>query len=434
MTCKVLSRGWLLLLLGLVPFACAVGKSPNGDAGLVDATPDMGAGDAAVVTWNDMTNAANWTFFDTTTVDPGAAGYFGAAFDGRYVYFTPVQGSPIALEYDTTGGFTAAKSWSTFMLGDDAGAGKSFVGAAYDGRYLYLPPFGQPSPVMARYDTQGTYTSNGSWTTLDLTSVAPTAGNGVAGAVVVGGRVYAPPYGNSVALDYDTTMPFAIATSWNAFDATALVGASYVAVSGTTDGKFVYFAPFSSGLVLRYDTSAPFSAAPSWTTFDTTTVNADAPAFEGAVFDGQYVYFVPSGAQFTASLVVRYNTQGTFSDGGSWDTFDIKQSNATAGGFVGGAFDGRFVYFVPYGGAKGLSGVVTRYDTTQASFGSVGSWQSFDLTTLNPNAQGYASAAFDGRYLYLSPNLSAGMPAHFVARFDSRSPPAVPATYTGSFF
>jgi hypothetical protein len=423
------SRRLPLLLASVL--ACAVGK---GNPGSPDAAPDvMPATDAGGVVFNDMTNVANWVLFDTTMVDPGASGYFGAAFDGRFVYFSPVQGSPIALEYDTQGAFTAAKSWATFMLGDDAGADKSFVGAAYDGRYLYLPPFGQPAPIMSRYDTQGAYTSASSWATVDLASVAPTGGTSFAGAVFAAGHVYLPPYGNSVALSFDTTAPLASSTSWEPFDATSLIGSGFLACSGTFDGRYVYFAPFSSGQVLRFDTSAPFSAGTSWTMFDATTIDPRATAFEGAVFDGQFVYFVPAGAQFTATFTVRYDTHQPFGQTGSWSSFDIKQLNASAGGYVGGAYDGRFVYYVPYGGAKGLSGLVARYDT-QGTFTMAAAWQTIDLTTIDPNAQGYAGAAFDGRYLYLSPNLSAGSPAHLAARFDARTPPATPTGYSGSFF
>jgi hypothetical protein len=391
-----------------------------------DASNDAG------VAYSDMTNVSNWSFFDTTTVDPNASGYFGAAFDGRYVYFSPVQGSPIALEYDTHGAFTAAKSWATFVLGDDAGTDNRFVGAAYDGRFLYLPPFGQSAPVMARYDTQGTYTSASSWTSTNIATVVTNASTGVAGAVFASNHVYLAPYGNSVAVAYDTTAPLAMASSWTSFDATSLVGAGYVACSGASDGKMVYFAPFSNGMVLRYDASAPFAAAPSWSAFDATTLDPRATAFEGAVFDGQFVYFIPAGAIFTATFAIRYDTHKTFSDGASWEAFDIKNANNNAGGFVGGAFDGRYVYYVPYGGAKGLSGLVARFDTQAASFGTASAWQTIDLTTLNANAQGYATAAFDGRYLYLSPNLSAGSPAHIVARFDARTPPS--STAPSSFF
>ncbi len=419
-----------------VALSCAFGAKVvgNGDAA-VDASEES---DAAVVTYSDMTNASNWTFFDTTMVDPNAVGYFGAAFDGRYVYFSPVQeANGIALEYDTQAPFSAAKSWSTFLLGGDAGGGR-FVGVAYDSRYLYYPPFGESSPVMARYDTQGTYTSAASWTTLDISNVVTAAGTSMVGAVFAGGRVYLPPYNNSLVLSYDTTNLFAIGASWSSFDASALVGSSFESCGGVFDGRYLYFAPFAgaspSGLVLRYDSTTLFTAESSWATFDATTLDPDATSYEGAIFDGRYVYFVPSGAMFTSGLAIRYDTTAAFGAASAWNKFDITTLNPTAGGFVGGAFDGRYVYYVPYGTSTGTSGVVARFDTEQGSFTSPSAWQTMDLVALNPNASGYATAAFDGRYLYLSPNLASGMPGHIVARFDAKMPPGLPTTYAGSFF
>lgn len=385
--------------------------------------------------YGNLTSQTSWAFFDTTMVNPGASGYFGGAFDGRYVYFSPVgQARGVALEYDTRAAFTVTKSWTTFALEDDAGDDDKFVGAAFDGRYLYLPPFAQASPVLSRYDTQGTYSSAASWTSVALASVTTSSPKGTAGAVYASHHVYFPPYANGVALAYDTTAPMTSASAWSSHDASLLVGSSFVACSGASDGKYVYFAPYSSGLMLRYDMSMAFTATGAWATFDTTALNASAGGFEGAVFDGRYVYFVPAGAQFTATLTVRYDTTMPLASTGAWETFDIKGASAAAGGFVGGAFDGRYVYYVPYGSSTGMSGLVVRFDTTQPSFSAVSAWQTFDLTTLNPTARGYAGAAFDGRYVYLVPNLSGGVHAHLVARFDARTPPAIPPSDVGSYF
>ncbi len=60
------------------------------------------------------------------------------------------------------------------------------------------------------------------------------------------------------------------------------------------DGRYVYFAPnYSGNVVTRYDTLVPFASATSWGTFDPATLNASVKGFQGVAFDGQYVYFVP---------------------------------------------------------------------------------------------------------------------------------------------
>ena len=66
-------------------------------------------------------SAASWSSFDTTTLPGQPQGFFGAAFDGRWVYFAPqlssASGSPafsgVMARYDTTAAFTTAASWQS---------------------------------------------------------------------------------------------------------------------------------------------------------------------------------------------------------------------------------------------------------------------------------------------------------------------------------
>lgn len=113
-----------------------------------------------------------------------------------------------------------------------------------------------------------------------------------------------------------------------------------------------------------------------FSSFSTATVNAKARGFAGAVFDGRYLYLVPSFNGSFDGLVARYDTTASFSDGASWSTFDTTTVNANAKGYTGAAFDGRYVYLVPYEPTS----AVARYDT-QASFTDGASWSTFDMTT-----------------------------------------------------
>jgi hypothetical protein len=108
---------------------------------------------------------------------------------------------------------------------------------------------------------------------------------------------------------------------------------------------------------------------------------------------------------------------------------DVASHSPRAKGFYGGAFDGRYVYFVPAQNDAGDFGVLARYDTQGGAFTTGGAWSKFDMTSLDPNAKGFAGAAFDGRYLYLIPSSHT-----VVTRFDTKSVPAIPAIHTGSFF
>src|SRR5262249_42858600 len=86
-----------------------------------------------------------------------------------------------------------------------------------------------------------------------------------------------------------------------------------------------------------------------WSTFDAATVRAGIKGFIGAAFDRRYVYFVP-GFDNTGAVgtVLRYDTQGAFDAGTSWSTFDVPSLDARARGFEGAVFDGRYLYLVPY--------------------------------------------------------------------------------------
>ena len=92
-------------------------------------------------------------------------------------------------------------------------------------------------------------------------------------------------------------------------------------------------------------------------------------ASRGAVFDGRYVYFIPYLHGVVESILARYDTLGAFNAADAWTTFNLAtlsaDGGATTSGFFGGAFDGRYVFFIPRNdGAP--DGRVLRYDS-QAS-------------------------------------------------------------------
>jgi len=66
--------------------------------------------------------------------EPVIRGYDGASFDGRFVYFAPLN-SGIAIRYDTQGTLDDSRRWQRFDM-TRLGAG-SVVGTVFDGRYLY---------------------------------------------------------------------------------------------------------------------------------------------------------------------------------------------------------------------------------------------------------------------------------------------------------
>jgi hypothetical protein len=302
---------------------------------------------------NDLRSKGCWsTFTLPATIDPNPS-YLGAAFDGQFVYFASTVGNGV-LRFDSSKGFTSDEAWSRFASDGLPGvaAGENLQGLVFDGRYLYGVP-------------DGLSFSNG-----DL-----------------------PPG----FVRYDTTLPFLSSSSWDVFGGAPSSTLGGIYSGGTFDGRYVYFAPYETadaddlGVVMRYDTTGGFADGSSWTSFDTATLPTTASDFFGAVFDGRYVYLIPS----PGSVVARYDTMASFAAAASWEVLDVSVLDSNQDGYSTGMFDGRFVYLIPaVGGSDTL-----RYDT-QAPFTATSSWVGYPL---NPDTSSYASGAFDGHGLYFFP-------------------------------
>jgi hypothetical protein len=259
-----------------------------------------------------------------------------------------------------------------------------FLGAVFDGRYIYAIP---STSVAVRLDTQADFASSTSWTSVDLSVLDPTAG-WFEGGAFDGRYVYAVPHGN---LDAHPAVP---------------------------------------GIVARYDTTAPFTAAASWSKFALTQVDPNALAYAGAVFDGRYLHLVPtySSSGTASGTAIRYDTAAAFTSKSAWTKFDLTSIDPNLGNYYFGAFDGRYVTFVPYGD------YIVRYDTL-ATYSDPNSWSYLGLSSAGLHAGGYQGAVFTGEFLYLIPWVPRFSQRYFV-RFDAKTPPSMPhlPAYSGSFF
>ena len=287
--------------------------------------------------------------------------------------------------------------------------------------------------MLARYDIATSFTLRSSWSTIDVSTVNPNAA-GFGGAAFDGRYLYLVPYAKSVAARYDTTSPLTSSEAWAAFDVSTAEPNIQGFSGAAFDGRFVYFVPAGtnntrSGLVVRCDTTLPFTSSGAWGAFDATKINTDASGFNGGAFDGRYVYFIPN----SGVVAVRYDTKATFGSNGSWSAFDTSML-ASPGGFSGATFDGRYVYLVPSFRSGEFDSIVLRYDTT-LSFTNGGSWTKFDVGAVNSMGAGFSGGVFDGRAVYLVPDaFNFGMNDGIVARFDAKSPSCLPTGWSASFF
>ncbi|MBU0640429.1 MAG: hypothetical protein KKB50_16315 [Planctomycetes bacterium] len=411
---------------------CALGTTPR----------DSRADDEA------FDHACAWATFD-----PGAAGvgnntegYWGAACDGRYIYFAPFESNTAyhgeVLRFDTAGDFADVAAWTSYDAGVH-GVGTNpdgYAGAVFDGRYVYFVPYRRANGYhgeVLRYDTTGGFDDVTSWAAFDAGAHGVgTRPDGYRGAVFDGRFVYFVPCYTGFAfhgevLRLDTSGDFMDVSAWSTYDpgrhgvGTDPDGYSY----GVFDGRYVYFSPYHNGSsyhgeVLRYDTTGPFDEAASWITFDAGAngVGDDPDGYPGAVFDGRYVYFVPlDNGSGPHGEVLRYDTTGDFSDVAAWAAFDASQhgigNNPT--GFMGGVYDGRHVYFVAIHNSSGYHDEMLRYDTA-GDFHDVASWTAYNPADDGVGAthHGYREGIFHERYVYFVPG--AWDPTHGeVLRYDT---------------
>lgn len=182
------------------------------------------------------------------------------------------------------------------------------------------------------------------------------------------------------------------------------------------DGRFVYYGPernyTKDGVsfeahcfFLRFDTQKPFSDPNSWQLFDGREIYHLASGSVGLAFDGRFIYYVPfrsGGANkyLLNSVILRYDITKNYLDKKSWEYFDLSCIDSDAGGFVGSCFFNGKIYMAPYySGDKSLFLV---YNTKHA-FCSKTSWEKNDLLKINQNAKGYIGCLGIKKYIYFSP-------------------------------
>ena len=350
------------------------------------------------------------------TDDLETRGFFGAVCAGRYVYFSPQCNSEgrhgKALRYDTHGGFDDSCSWAGYDAGSTEGlATRGYYGAVFDGRYVYYVPRTDGDTHhsrLLRHDTQGDFREPSSWSAFDAGEQISFQGGAFDGRYVYFSPGYHQETGPSgKVLRFDTRADFHCRDSYATFDAAGTSGLPCTCFDGAVfDGRFVYFVPLESrGTVLRYDSQAEFAEPASWEAWNAhDTSGLEMGMCVGAIFDGQYVYFVP----YANSVVVRYDTNGGFGEPASWEAYEASGTSAMdTRGFDGAVFDGRYIYFIPFwegdGPSTGFHARLLRYDTL-GRFGDAASWKAADgSAAAPPNPGGFNGGAFDGRYIYLAP-------------------------------
>lgn len=370
--------------------------------------------------WSPSNDWGAFDAFDAAGTDGlNSIGYFGAVFDGRYVYFSPEQKNRdethgVVLRYDTHGDFKSRSSYAAYDASQTSGMPtRGYYGAAFDGRYVYFVPrqldMREYHTHVLRYDTRLDFKDPAAWQAHDAGSRHSSQGCAFDGRFLY----FCPGFSgdpdteatrSGQVLRLDTRGDFQSSDSYRSVDISRFLGEEAKCFDGGAfDGRYIYFVPIETNTVVRYDTRAPFESPQAWQAFDGKGVGVGVNV--GLVFDGRYMYC----CAYAHGVIVRYDTTRDFADPKSWGSYRADSTNGLATiGFDGGFFDGRFVHFVPFVRPAENQRYVfhsnfLRYDTT-GDFNDPASWDARDASmTDGLRSVGYNAGAFDGRYFYAAP-------------------------------
>jgi hypothetical protein len=375
---------------------------------------------ALVSKWSPLGSFDTFDAFDAAGMDGlNSTGYFGAVFDGRYVYFSPEQHDSVAthaivLRFDTHGDFKDRASYAAYDASQTAGLDvRGFYGAAFDGAYVYFIPrqIGMEyyHTRFLRLDTRKEFKDPAAWDAFDLGLKQSAQGVAFDGRYLyfVPGFTGDPKKENEYCanvISYDTQAPFKDRSSYATIDVKKFLGPEVGCFDGGSfEGRFIYFVPLSNRIAIRYDTHGALGDPARWQRFDTTPLGAG--SFVGAVFDGRHLYYCP----YACDNIVRFDTFRDFIDPPSWQSYRSDHTKGLrANGFDGGFFDGRFVYFMPFVFGSKPEGLTfhsnfLRYDPRR-DFNDPESWDAHDASKASGlDSVGYNAGAFDGRYFYCAP-------------------------------
>jgi hypothetical protein len=337
-------------------------------------------------THGDFKDPSSYEAFDASNIDGlETIGYYGAIFDGRFVYYVPRKTSfadSNLLRFDTHGEFKNADSWSAYNFESL----QTFQNAAFDGQYIYLCPGyrerddddDRRSGRVVRYNTRGELKSQTSYETFDAEHVDGFNVGNFDGGACDGRYVYFVPLTNRVTLRYDTQAGFDNQGSWAAFDASSL--GMGMCVGSVFDGRHIYWVPYENGIQIRFDTEGNFRDPASWSRFDASHIyGLKTVGFDGGMFDGRFIHFIPfvSENKTFHSNWLRYDTQKEFDNPDAWHARDVSSTDGLkTQGYNGGAFDGRYLYCAPWRSELGepgeretweIHGRILRYDSIGAS-------------------------------------------------------------------
>lgn len=415
----VIAGGFLLLagcglVLGLDP-PTYDGPIPSGEAGAPDVfVPEAAAPNPPA----KLDDPSRWS-----TYKGAGTGYQAGTFDGKYVYFVRLAdidgadagltGSRI-LRYDTTAAaFDDSNAWASFDPEVALGTMGPHATAVMDGKYLLIGAY--EDRIFLRYDTtqlESNFGFSSSWETFDGAGAGASASYNA--VVTVDGGALFTNAGNLLPAVHRGDQ---LDAGWEVTALDASTFACPVTYTAGCTGTNAFFLPAGGdrSCVARYDTTKPL--LDGFDSVDLATFGEDWLLLASGVVTPQHVYVTQFNTKDAAAptQVLRKPIGGDLDAG--WERQPTNVKNPLARGFIGGAFDGRFVYFAPFP-APAPTSFFERYDTT-LGFNDPNAWDVAPSASVGVPSNRYRGAIFDGQYVYYASNdARGGEPAAF-ARFKA---------------
>lgn len=340
-----------------------------------------------------MTESVLYT--DLTQFNSDSKGFSGASFDGRYLYLVPLSNGKgvfhgTIARFDSLGNFSESSSWSFFDSASLNGYSRGFVDSCFDGQFLYLIPFhnDRHHGQVTRYDTQKEFDDHDAWSFFDLQEHL-----------------------------HDECRGF---------------------VSGSFDGRYLYLSPYQldwethHGHMVRYDTQTDFLNSAGWQNFNSQAIWPESRGFHSSVSANGWTWFIPYVRENRDyhGLIVRNRQADRFDDPMQWEAVDLQRFHRGACGFVGGCFDGRYLYLSPYHNGQERHGLVARFDIKKP-FNDRRSWEFFDATSVDKSSRGFFGSIAHGDYIYFLPHCKEeGIYHGQFSRFDRRCAFDDPSAWT----
>jgi hypothetical protein len=192
-------------------------------------------------------------------------------FDGRYMYFADKYQNPIVIQYDTTKPFTSGTSWAVFNYATGLSiAQQNLQASIFDGRYVYF--ITDSTSIWIRYDTTASFSLTTSWSSYNLNSAVYTASAsiGFRSPVFDGRYIFVSGTTQPIFLLFDTQGGFTTPGSYQWFNFNTGVNSlgsstSFIIPGGGPntfnvnlfDGRYIYSYPNGTPYIVRFDTSTP---------------------------------------------------------------------------------------------------------------------------------------------------------------------------------